>query len=204
MDRNDENCDERERHSSETNSEIYAGHSSNSKTSKPALIQGVGTPNKVRFQLPGEAELAEDADSLLVGLGPRFTDWWGYEPLPVDADLLPAVVPGYRQPFRLLPYGVKPKLTDDEMTTLRRLSRPIPSHFALGEFVLLFLICHCDQNLVQWLFLFFSFIGRNKKLQGLAAAIIKLWERCEIVKIAVKRGVQNTNSEMMAEEIKVC
>ncbi|XP_057447583.1 CRM-domain containing factor CFM2, chloroplastic-like isoform X3 [Lotus japonicus] len=175
MDRNDENCDERERHSSETNSEIYAGHSSNSKTSKPALIQGVGTPNKVRFQLPGEAELAEDADSLLVGLGPRFTDWWGYEPLPVDADLLPAVVPGYRQPFRLLPYGVKPKLTDDEMTTLRRLSRPIPSHFALG---------------------------RNKKLQGLAAAIIKLWERCEIVKIAVKRGVQNTNSEMMAEEIK--
>lgn len=41
------------------------------------------------------------------------------------------------------------------------------------------------------------------KLQGLAAAIIKLWERCEIVKIAVKRGVQNTDSETMAEEIKV-
>lgn len=45
--------------------------------------------------------------------------------------------------------------------------------------------------------------GRNRKLQGLAAAIVKLWEKCEIAKIAVKRGVQNTNSEMMAEELKV-
>ncbi|KAJ1381076.1 YhbY-like superfamily [Sesbania bispinosa] len=175
MENDDKNCVERESPLSETNSATYAGQSSNFKTGKPALIQGVGTPNKVRFQLPGEADLAEDADSLLVGLGPRFTDWWGYDPLPVDADLLPAVIPGYRKPFRLLPYGVKSKLTDDEMTTLRRLGRPLPSHFALG---------------------------RNKKLQGLAAAIIKLWERCEIVKIAVKRGVQNTNSEMMAEEIK--
>lgn len=33
--------------------------------------------------------------------------------------------------------------------------------------------------------------------------MIKLWEKCEIAKIAVKRGVQNTNSEMMAEELKV-
>lgn len=101
-----------------------------------ALIRGVGSPDKVRFQLPGEAQLAEEADCLLDGLGPRFTDWWGYEPLPVDADLLPAVVPGYRRPFRLLPYGVKPKLTDDEMTTLRRLGRPLPCHFALGMFIL--------------------------------------------------------------------
>lgn len=37
----------------------------------------------------------------------------------------------------------------------------------------------------------------------MAAAILKLWEKCEIAKIAVKRGVQNTNSELMAEEIKV-
>jgi len=36
-----------------------------------------------------------------------------------------------------------------------------------------------------------------------AAAIIKLWERCEIVNIAVKRGVQNTSNKKMAEEIKV-
>ncbi|XP_019183525.1 PREDICTED: CRM-domain containing factor CFM2, chloroplastic isoform X2 [Ipomoea nil] len=144
--------------------------------SYPSLVKGVGSPNKVRFELPGEGELAEEADRLLEGLGPRFTDWWGYYPLPVDADLLPAVVPGYRRPFRLLPYGVKPILTNDEMTTLKRLARPLRCHFALS---------------------------RNRKLQGLAAAIVKLWEKCEIAKIAVKRGAQNTNSELMAEELKL-
>nr|XP_043606482.1 CRM-domain containing factor CFM2, chloroplastic [Erigeron canadensis] len=145
------------------------------KTIQPPLIQGVGSRTRVRFQLPGEAQLAEEADQLLHGLGPRFIDWYGYDPLPVDADLLPAIVPGYRKPFRLLPFGVQPKLTNDEMTTLRRLGRPLPCHFALG---------------------------RNRKHQGLAAAILKLWEKCEIAKIAVKRGVQNTNSELMAEELK--
>lgn len=105
---------------------------------QPGLVQGVGLPGRVRFQLPGEAQLSEENDSMLEGLGPRFTDWWGYEPLPVDADLLPAIVPGYRKPFRLLPYGLKPKLTDDEMTTIRRLGRPLPCHFALGELGLSF------------------------------------------------------------------
>ncbi|GAU50588.1 hypothetical protein TSUD_283190 [Trifolium subterraneum] len=175
MDDDNENCNERESHSSEMNSATHAGQSSNIKTVKPALVQGVGTPNKVRFQLPGEAELLEEVDSLLEGLGPRFTDWWGYDPVPVDADLLPAVIPGFRRPFRLLPYGVKSNLTNDELTTLKRLARPLPCHFALG---------------------------RNRKLQGVSAAIIKLWERCEIVKIAVKRGVQNTSNKIMAEEIK--
>ncbi|KAI3716988.1 hypothetical protein L1987_68264 [Smallanthus sonchifolius] len=150
-------------------------YSIGSKTTQPSLIQGVGSRTRVRFQLPGEAQLAEESDQLLDGLGPRFTDWYGYEPLPVDADLLPAVVSGYRKPFRLLPFGVKPKLTNDEMTVLRRLGRPLPCHFALG---------------------------RNRKLQGLAAAILKLWEKCEIAKIAVKKGVQNTNSDLMAEELK--
>ncbi|XP_028093045.1 CRM-domain containing factor CFM2, chloroplastic isoform X1 [Camellia sinensis] len=152
-----------------------AGRHSSNKMAQPPLIQGVGSPNRVRFQLPGEAQLVEEADSLLDGLGPRFTDWWGYDPLPVDADLLAAIVPGYRKPFRLLPYGVKPKLTNDEMTILKRLGRPLPCHFVLG---------------------------RNRKLQGLAASIVKLWEKCEIAKIAVKRGVQNTNSELMAGELK--
>jgi len=46
--------------------------------------------------------------------------------------------------------------------------------------------------------------GRNRKLQGLAAAIVKLWDKCEIAKVSVKRRVQNTNSELMAEELKVC
>ncbi|XP_020276962.1 CRM-domain containing factor CFM2, chloroplastic isoform X3 [Asparagus officinalis] len=140
-----------------------------------SLISGVGSPNKVRLQLPGEVQLEEETDQLLDGLGPRFDDWWGYDPLPVDADLLPAIVPGFRKPFRLLPFGVKPKLTDREMTILRRLSRPLPCHFALG---------------------------RNRNLQGLAVSMIKLWEKCEVAKIAVKRGVQNTNSEIMVEELK--
>ena len=120
-----------------TSSSIDGGEAaasiSTNEMARPALIQGVGLPNRVRFQLPGEAQVAEEADRLLDGLGPRFTDWWGYEPLPVDADLLPAVVPAYRRPFRLLPYGVQPKLTNDEITTLRRLARPLPCHFALGE-----------------------------------------------------------------------
>eukprot|EP00268_Persea_americana_P028593 TRINITY_DN27751_c0_g1_i1.p1 TRINITY_DN27751_c0_g1~~TRINITY_DN27751_c0_g1_i1.p1 ORF type:complete len:967 (+),score=203.06 TRINITY_DN27751_c0_g1_i1:207-3107(+) len=140
-----------------------------------SFISGVGSPKKVRFILPGEVQLEEEADRLLDGLGPRFTDWWGYNPLPVDADLLSGIVPGYRKPFRLLPYGIKPKLTDREMTVLRRLGRPLPCHFALG---------------------------RNRNLQGLAISIVKLWEKCEIAKIAVKRGVQNTNSQVMAEELK--
>ncbi|KAG0482480.1 hypothetical protein HPP92_010564 [Vanilla planifolia] len=148
--------------------------SSASRVHSP-FVAGVGSPNKLRLQLSGEKQLEEDADRLLDGLGPRFTNWWGYDPLPVDGDLLPEIIPGLRKPFRILPFGIKPKLTDRELTILRRLSRHLPCHFALG---------------------------RNRNLQGLAVSIIKLWEKCEIAKIAVKRGVQNTNSEMMAEELK--
>ncbi|KAL7611055.1 hypothetical protein Lser_V15G13117 [Lactuca serriola] len=160
--------------SSSTNSEDNGVQTRTTTELEPPLIQGVGSRTRVRFQLPGEKQLIEESDQLLQGLGPRFTDWYGYEPLPVDADLLPAIVPGYRKPFRLLPFGVQPKLTNDEMTILRRLGRPLPCHFALG---------------------------RNRKHQGLAAAILKLWEKCEIAKIAVKKGVQNTNSELMAKEL---
>ncbi|KAK3429864.1 hypothetical protein EUGRSUZ_E01353 [Eucalyptus grandis] len=42
-----------------------------------------------------------DPNSLLDELGPRFKDWSGCEPVPVDADLLPSEVPGYKPPFRL-------------------------------------------------------------------------------------------------------
>lgn len=115
------------------------------RKSSPRVIQGVGSPDRVRFELPGEAAHTEEADKLLEGLGPRFTDWWGCEPLPIDADLLPAIVPGYKKPFRLLPYGVKPKLTNDEMTTLRRLGRPLPCHFALGKFNLI-ANCYFTEN----------------------------------------------------------
>ncbi|RLM64568.1 chloroplastic group IIA intron splicing facilitator CRS1, chloroplastic [Panicum miliaceum] len=142
---------------------------------RSSLVAGVGSPNKFRLQLPGEVKLAEEADKLLDGLGPRFSGWWGYDPLPVDADLLPAIVPGYRRPFRLLPSGVPPKLTDREMTILRRLAHPLPFHYALG---------------------------RSSNLQGLAASMIKLWERCEVAKIAIKRDANNTDSELITEELK--
>lgn len=130
---------------------------------------------KQHVQPIGEADYENEIDKILDGLGPRFTYWSGYGPLPVDADLLPAVVPGYKQPFRLLPYGMRPTLGNLEMTKLRKLARTIPPHFALG---------------------------RNKNHQGLASAMVKLWERSAIAKIAVKRGVQNTSNERMAEEIK--
>uniref|UniRef100_A0A0D9X756 CRM domain-containing protein n=1 Tax=Leersia perrieri TaxID=77586 RepID=A0A0D9X756_9ORYZ len=101
-----------------------------------------------------------EVNRLLDSLGPRFIDWWWNTPLPVDADLLPEFVPGFTTPFRQCPPNVRPKLSDDELTYLRKLARPLPTHFALG---------------------------RNTKLQGLAAAILKLWEKSLIAKIAVKR-----------------
>ncbi|XP_031490712.1 chloroplastic group IIA intron splicing facilitator CRS1, chloroplastic isoform X2 [Nymphaea colorata] len=116
-----------------------------------------------------------EADRLLDGLGPRFVDWWWAKPLPVDADLLPEVVPGYMTPLRHCPPHVRPTLTDDELTYLRKIARTMPTHFALG---------------------------RNSRLQGLAHAILKLWQKNIIAKIALKRGIANTNNEQMAEELK--
>ncbi|CAA6661328.1 unnamed protein product [Spirodela intermedia] len=120
-------------------------------------------------------EEEQECNQLLNELGPRFVDWWGTGILPVDADLLPQNIPGYKPPFRLLPTGMRSRLTNAEMTNLRKLARTLPSHFALG---------------------------RNRNHQGLAAAIVKLWENSVIVKIAVKRGIQNTNNKIMAEELK--
>nr|XP_043609459.1 CRM-domain containing factor CFM3, chloroplastic/mitochondrial [Erigeron canadensis]XP_043609460.1 CRM-domain containing factor CFM3, chloroplastic/mitochondrial [Erigeron canadensis] len=114
-------------------------------------------------------------NSVLDGLGPRFQEWWGTGILPVDADLLPQTVSGFKTPFRLLPTGMRSKLTNAEMTNLRKLAKSLPCHFALG---------------------------RNRNHQGLASAIIKLWEKSMVAKIAVKRGIQNTNNELMAEELK--
>ncbi|KAI7740347.1 hypothetical protein M8C21_009420, partial [Ambrosia artemisiifolia] len=124
-----------------------------------------------------EEELVDlkELNLVLDGLGPRFKDWSGREPLPVDADLLPSLVEGYKRPFRLLPYGTRPGLRDREMTFIRRTARTMPPHFALG---------------------------RNRDLQGLAVAMAKLWERSAIAKIAIKRGVHNTRNERMAEELK--
>lgn len=81
-----------------------------------------------------------DLNQLLDELGPRFTDWTGREPLPVDADLLPAVVPGYKPPVRLLPYGVRHCLRNGEMTFIRRFARTMAPHFALGTHYLMYII----------------------------------------------------------------
>ncbi|CAA2955551.1 chloroplastic group IIA intron splicing facilitator CRS1, chloroplastic isoform X1 [Olea europaea subsp. europaea] len=56
-----------------------------------------------------------EAGGLLDGLGPRFVDWWMPKHLPVDADLLPEVVPGLET------------LTDAELTYLRKLTHPLPT-----------------------------------------------------------------------------
>lgn len=131
----------------------------------------------VRNPVHAENMTVEEAEynSLLDGLGPRFVDWWGTGVLPVDGDLLPQSIPGYKTPLRILPTGMRPRLTNAEMTNLRKLAKSLPCHFALG---------------------------RNRNHQGLAAAIIKLWEKSIVVKIAVKPGIQNTNNKLMAEEIK--
>ncbi|KAM7482996.1 hypothetical protein LguiB_007579 [Lonicera macranthoides] len=136
-------------------------------------------PEKSKPVLSGRAESMTEEEtefhSLLDGLGPRFDDWWGTGVLPVDADLLPQTIHGYKTPLRVLPMGMRPRLTNAEVTNLRKLAKSLPCHFALG---------------------------RNRNHQGLAAAIIKLWEKSLVAKIAVKRGVQNTNNELMAEELK--
>lgn len=130
--------------------------------------------NKYANALP-EVDYDDEIDNLLDSLGPRYTDWPGGKPLPVDADLLPGIVPGYQPPFRVLPYKVRSTLGQKEATSLRRIARFLPPHFALG---------------------------RSRQLQGLAVAMIKLWEKSSIVKVGLKRGVQLTTSERMAEDLK--
>ncbi|CAI5964290.1 unnamed protein product [Closterium sp. NIES-65] len=123
------------------------------------------------------AAAAAGEEDVTLGLGPKVAGWERPGHAPVDADQLlgGAAAAGYRAPFRLVPYGVSSKLSNDEMTRLRHLARKLPPHFMLG---------------------------RNRGLEGLAAAVVALWERSEVAKIGVKRGVQNTSNERMAEELK--
>lgn len=144
-----------------------------SRSSEDEMISG---ENSEEDSLAMNESLYErEANRLLDDLGPRYVDWWWPKPLPVDADLLPEVVPGFKPPFRLYPPRSRSKLTDDELTHLRKLAHSLPTHFVLG---------------------------RNRKLQGLAAAVVKLWEKCHIAKIALKWGIPNTSDELMANELK--
>ena len=173
--------------SSSTKSSIIEGTLS-SESNDLSYVNGVETMT----------EEEKECDKLLDELGPRFLDWWGTGILPVDADLLPQNIQGYVPPFRLLPTGMRSRLTNAEMTNLRKLARTLPSHFALGNFLK-------DLKFVLIFFhtMFLVCKGRNRNHQGLAAAILKLWESSLVAKIAVKRGIQNTNNKIMAEEIKV-
>lgn len=100
------------------------GAVSNPEKSEPA----VSNPYHHQNMTAEEAEF----NSLLDDLGPRFVEWWGTGVLPVDADLLPQKVPDYKTPFRLLPTGMRSRLTNGEMTNLRKLAKSLPCHFALG------------------------------------------------------------------------
>ncbi|XP_004300521.1 PREDICTED: chloroplastic group IIA intron splicing facilitator CRS1, chloroplastic [Fragaria vesca subsp. vesca] len=145
----------------------------NDATSAPDKTeQAVKIPEPLPKKMTDEEA---EFNSLLDELGPRFVEYWGTGILPVDADLLPKTIPGYKTPFRLLPTGMRSRLTNAEMTNLRKLAKSIPCHFALG---------------------------RNRNHQGLASAILKVWEKSSVAKIAVKRGIQNTNNKIMAEELK--
>ncbi|KAF8097382.1 hypothetical protein N665_0290s0040 [Sinapis alba] len=145
----------------------------NNNQNAPREIKDPIVKNPIRKESMTEEEA--EFNKLLDSLGPRFHEYWGTGVLPVDADLLPPAISGYKTPFRLLPTGMRSNLTNAEMTNLRKIGKTLPCHFALG---------------------------RNRNHQGLAAAILKLWEKSLIAKIAVKRGIQNTNNKLMAEEIK--
>lgn len=163
--------------SSADSSMTRSGSDESSSTEKieTASPEKIETAVKMPDSPVSITEEESEYNNLLDGLGPRFVEWWGTGVLPVDADVLPQKVPGYKTPFRLLPTGMRSRLTNAEMTNFRKLAKSLPSHFALG---------------------------RNRNHQGLASAIIKLWEKSLIVKIAVKRGIQNTNNKLMAEELK--
>jgi len=104
---------------------------SDEKVHLPQLEQETTSVEK-KDQTSPVVEYEDELDELLDDLGPRFMDWPGDNPLPVDADLLPGAIPDYEPPFRVLPYGVRSSLGPKEATALRRLARSIPPHFALG------------------------------------------------------------------------
>lgn len=161
--------------SSSSVTEKAIGHPIEKSSGSNMQVSHTTSVDAVEKEKEPEIKYEIEVDKLLDSLGPRYTDWPGDGPLPVDADLLGGVVPGYKAPFRILPYGMRPTLGNKEVTALRRLARVLPPHFALG---------------------------RSRQHQGLAVAMVKLWERSSIAKIALKRGVQLTSSERMAEDLK--
>lgn len=128
---------------SPNNSVTEIGRHSISSTDEKAKASNT-SPALVESLTEEEAEY----NSLLDGLGPRFVDWWGTGLFPVDADLLPPHIPGYKTPFRFLPTGMRSCLTNAELTKLRKLARSLPCHFALGNFLLP--RCHVYTWKLEW------------------------------------------------------
>ncbi|KAJ8424693.1 hypothetical protein Cgig2_018500 [Carnegiea gigantea] len=161
---------------------VYRGKNYEGLSSEPLLSTDTASVNSASAAAENTSQMlpqehrenltAEEVEynKLLDGLGPRFVDWWGTGILPVDGDLLPQTIPDFMPPLRLLPARMRLGLTNAELTNLRKLAKSLPCHFALG---------------------------RNRNHQGLAAAIIKLWEKSLVAKIAVKQGIQNTNNKLM-------
>lgn len=130
----------------DTNNEVLGDNSTIISVNSDRLINGPIAKDRnvhctdlsnVHFETQNSIEgslYEREANRLLSGLGPRFIDWWWKKPLPVDADLLPEVVPGFKPPLRMCPTGERTKLTDDELTYLRKLARSLPTHFALGNY----------------------------------------------------------------------
>jgi hypothetical protein len=103
-------------------------------------------------------------NKMLDELGPRFVDWWGTGILPVDADLLPEKVDGYKTPFRLLPANMRSRLTNAELTNLRKLARQLPCHFALGKCTYLFIFfLNYESQVYYWSVSWFSSSGTATK-----------------------------------------
>jgi hypothetical protein len=90
-----------------------------------------------------------------------------------------------------------PRLTNDEHTKMLKHAKAHQTH--LSKYFIKFFLFFCWYESCPDLYK-----GRNRNLQGLAYAILKLWEKSLVAKIAVKFGVQNTNNELMALELKVC
>lgn len=146
--------------SQQNNSSTYtfkktsAFSSSNSSRSSVDVISGESSEDD--SLTINESLFEREANRLLDDLGPRYVDWWWPKPLPVDADLLPEVVPGFKPPFRLCPPRSRSKLTDDELTHLRKLARSLPTHFVLGKFLVLddaYLVqMNCSMNFILDMF----------------------------------------------------
>lgn len=118
-----------------SNNDVGKASDITSNTGMNGHLEGSETTNeqKERVSVP-EVKYEDEVDKLLDSLGPRYTDWPGCDPLPVDADMLPATVPGFQPPFRVLPFGVRSSLGLREATDLRRISRTLPPHFAIGAY----------------------------------------------------------------------